>query len=77
MDIKVKIRNLNVWYRDSTKEWVVHADITSNNVHLSINFSNKKLNKSKKSFYKFCTQGILGEEMLYLFKEQQIHFNYL
>lgn len=76
MNIKVEIKDIYVFYRDSTKEWVVQVNIISNNVCLSINFPNKKLNKCKKNFYKFCIQGILGEEMLYLFKEHLIHFNY-
>ena len=76
-DIKIKINIPNTFkisYRKCTKEWIIRCSFSSNYVSLAIIFAAKKKNRVKKQFYKFCTSGILGEEMLYRFKNNKIHF---
>ena len=76
-DIKIKISipdTYKISYRKRTREWIICCSFSSNNVCLAMAFVSKKKNKVKKQFYKFCTSGILGEEMLYRFKNNKIHF---
>lgn len=67
------IKTPKLWYRKSTKEWVLYVVITTHSVQTSITFTNKKRSKVLKQFYKFCTSGILMEEMLYRFRHNEIH----
>lgn len=74
MKINIEIKNVSLYYRKKTRDYVVSATFVSDNVCECINFSAKRENKAKKSFYRYCTRdGILAEEMLYLFKNNMIH----
>jgi hypothetical protein len=76
-DPKIEINipdTYKISYRKCTREWIIRCSFSSNNVCLAMTFSSKKKNKVKKQFYKFCTSGILGEEMLYRFENNKIHF---
>ena len=77
MDIRVRICDPFVYYRHSTKEWIVAIDVETDNTSTSINFPHKKLNKAKVKFYKYCLEGLLGEEMIHRFRQHEIHFDVL
>lgn len=75
MSITVDIKQPYIFYRKSTHEWVVLITIVSDFVATNISFPIKRKNKAKKNFYKFCTSGILGEEMKYRIKEGRFIIN--
>ena len=74
MKMTIELRDPEVWYRKSTKEWIVDVNILTPNCSQCIRFSNKKRSKALKSFYKYCTSGLLDMEMIYLFEHKEIHF---
>ena len=73
IDMRVKVYTPYIWYRNSTKEWVVNFVIKSRDVAECVIFSAKKKNKAKKRFVKFCCDGVLGDEFLSRFKNNEIH----
>ena len=72
MQIVVNIQKPYIWYRQSTEEWVVSLTVDTENVSHSQNFANKDKEKAKKAFFRHCNNGLLGEEMRYLFSNNQI-----
>ena len=75
MELKVKISDPAIYYNEVFGEWRLFVNvIVGNDVASNIIFSNKRKNKVKARFYKWCLEGILGDEMEYLFKQHKIHF---
>lgn len=71
--LSVDIEKPVLWYRESTKEWVVFTYISTPHAYKAISFPNKKRSKAIKAFYRFFTsRGILEDEMMYLFGHNMI-----
>lgn len=63
-----------MWYRKSTREYVISCLIETDNTIQAINFTSKKPNKAKKMFYKYILQNSpISEEFRYLVKKNRIH----
>lgn len=63
MKIVIDIKNVHIWYRESTKEWVISVQASTNSCLLSLNYSAKTLNKAKKQMCKCLSQELLAEEI--------------
>lgn len=72
MNINIEIRSIKQWYRNSTKEWIIDVNFIANNVGGNIRYSNKKLNKVKKSMIRNLYKDILEDEIEYLFKNNML-----
>lgn len=71
IEINVKISTY-AFYRQSTKEWVVNANVITDRTALSVDFTDKKLKKAKKKFCKWCSKGIVGVEMERRLREHEV-----
>ena len=63
MNWNIEIKDAYVWYRDSTKEWVITIIAVTNSCALSINYANKRLNKAKKSMFRNLANDLMKDEI--------------
>ena len=70
MKWEIEITNIYIWYRNSTKEWVISVAAKTNySCSISINYSSKKLNKAKKMMFKNLAKDLMQAEIEYSFND--------
>ena len=71
---EVQISRPYLWFRKSTREWVVSCTFATDNTTTAVNFSSKKKNKAKRNFYLYLMKdSVASEEFKYLLSQNLIH----